>query len=84
MAGVQIRLLLFAVLRDIVGRSELELTLAEGTTAAQVWNQVRAPHPELRGYDLPPMTAVNQAYVPPQTILRHGDEVAFIPPVAGG
>jgi molybdopterin converting factor small subunit len=28
--------------------------------------------------------AVNREYQQPQTVLQHGDEVAFIPPVAGG
>jgi molybdopterin converting factor small subunit len=30
------------------------------------------------------MTAVNESYVPADQLLRDGDEVAFIPPVAGG
>ena len=30
------------------------------------------------------MTAVNESYVRPDAELRDGDEVAFIPPVAGG
>jgi molybdopterin converting factor small subunit len=28
--------------------------------------------------------AVNQKYVPEETVLDDGDEVAFIPPVQGG
>ena len=31
-----------------------------------------------------PVVAVNMDYAPLATALRHGDEVAFIPPVAGG
>jgi molybdopterin converting factor small subunit len=31
-----------------------------------------------------PPAAVNQEYVDGQTVLHDGDEVAFLPPVAGG
>ncbi|MGZ8832865.1 MAG: MoaD/ThiS family protein [Thermoanaerobaculia bacterium] len=30
------------------------------------------------------MIAVNETYAGPDTVLRDGDELAFIPPVAGG
>jgi len=30
------------------------------------------------------MVAVNHSYVPPETLLHEGDEVALIPPVSGG
>ncbi|HET7436162.1 MAG TPA: molybdopterin converting factor subunit 1 [Thermoanaerobaculia bacterium] len=81
---MKVRLLLFAVLRDIIGRAEDELALDDGATARDVWQSLRARHPELRGYAEPPMTAINESYAAPDTRLREGDELAFIPPVAGG
>jgi len=81
---VTVRLLLFAVLRDIAGCDERLLTIDEGTRAQDVWNSLRLAHPELQPYVTPPLTAVNMSYVPSDTVLREGDELAFIPPVAGG
>ncbi|HEY5610548.1 MAG TPA: molybdopterin converting factor subunit 1 [Thermoanaerobaculia bacterium] len=81
---MQVRLLLFAVLRDIVGAPERRLSLPEGATAMDVWNELRSQFAQLDGYRLPPMIAVNQNYVSPETVLNDGDELAFIPPVAGG
>jgi molybdopterin converting factor subunit 1 len=81
---VRVRLLYFAVLRDIAGKSEDVIEIPEGTRAADVWTGLRARHRELSGYERPPLTAVNQNYVPADQLLRDGDEVAFIPPVAGG
>lgn len=81
---MKVRLLLFAVLRDITGKSEAELALADGTRANDVWQTLRSQHPQLSAYAQPPMVAVNEAYAAPETILRDGDELAFIPPVAGG
>jgi len=80
---MKIRLLFFAVLRDIVGKSEADVEVAEGTRAADLWEQLRAKHRQLAAY-AQPMTAVNESYVRPDEVLREGDEVAFIPPVAGG
>jgi molybdopterin converting factor subunit 1 len=77
-------MLYFAVLRDIIGTSASDVTLPEGTRAVDVWQQMRSDHDELRDYDRPPMTAINETYASPDTVLRDGDELAFIPPVAGG
>ena len=81
---MKVRLLYFAVLRDITGKNEDEVELPEGTRAVEIWNRLRAQHSKLSGYERPPMTAVNEAYVSADQTLRDGDEVAFIPPVAGG
>ena len=81
---MKVRLLLFAVLRDITGKSEAELSLAEGTRAHDVWQSMRLEYPTLAGYLQPPMIAINEEYATPDTPLREGDELAFIPPVAGG
>ncbi|HUF17889.1 MAG TPA: MoaD/ThiS family protein [Thermoanaerobaculia bacterium] len=81
---IRVRLLLFAVLRDIAGSGETDLVLRIGSTAGDVWQLLRERYPELEGYGAPPMTAVNMEYVPPDTPLREGDELAFIPPVSGG
>jgi molybdopterin converting factor subunit 1 len=81
---MKVRLLYFAILKDITGRSEAELTLPEGTVAGDVWASMRNQYAQLAGYAQPPMIAVNEAYARPETRLRDGDELAFIPPVAGG
>jgi molybdopterin converting factor subunit 1 len=81
---VVVKLLFFAVLRDIVGRGETSIDVPVGTRASDVWRDLRAQHDELTDYVRPPLTAVNESYVEPDTVLSQGDELAFIPPVAGG
>ncbi len=73
------RVRLFASLRELAGRREQDLDLAEGATVADVW-------PALRLGALPPglAHALNRGYVDPSAPLRDGDEVALIPPVSGG
>jgi len=84
MRAMKVRLLFFAVLRDIVGSDERELVLAEGTTAGDVWESLRGSYAKLADYMQPPMVAINETYATPADALRDGDELAFIPPVAGG
>ena len=80
---MKVKLLFFAVLRDIAGKRDDVVDLPEGTRAAEVWQRFRAQHRELRDY-AQPMTAINESYADDDQVLRDGDELAFIPPVAGG
>jgi molybdopterin converting factor subunit 1 len=81
---MKIRLLFFAVLRDLAGRNEDVVELPDGTRAGDVWQRLRNEHAALRDYIQPPMIAVNESYVSADEPLHDGDELAFIPPVAGG
>ena len=81
---MKVRLLFFAVLRDIAGTGERDLVLSDGTTARDVWTSLRNEFAKLADYAQPPMTAINEEYADPDAVLRDGDELAFIPPVAGG
>jgi molybdopterin converting factor subunit 1 len=81
---MKVRLLYFAALRDITGRSEAEVFLGEGTRAGEVWESMRRQYAQLAGYQQPPLIAVNESYATAETTLRDGDELVFIPPVAGG
>ena len=81
---MKVRLLLFAVLRDLAGTAERELAVADGTTARHVWEEMRAGDPRLAAYLQPPLIAINEEYATADQLLREGDELAFIPPVAGG
>lgn len=78
---MRIRSLFFASYRDLLGTEELEFELPEGSTVSELTGLVRA-----QGGALPerPVVAVNREYASPDTRLKDGDEVAFIPPVAGG
>jgi len=81
---MKVRLLLFAVLRDLVGESEMTLELEPGARAVDVWASLREKHAGLASHEKPPMTAINETYVQPDAELHDGDELVFIPPVAGG
>lgn len=81
---IRIHLLFFAVLREITGQAESDLVIRSGSSARDVWESIRSQYPQLEAYPLPPLTAINMEYVSPESMLRDGDELAFIPPVSGG
>jgi MoaE-MoaD fusion protein len=80
---MKIRLLLFAQFREMAGADELDLDMADGATAADLVEQLRREQ-TWRLLPNAPAIAVNRAYAPLTVRLTDGDEVAFIPPVAGG
>jgi MoaD family protein len=80
---MRVRTLLFATYRDMAGSESLDIELPGGATAGDLVTRLRAR----RGMErLPeePALAVNQVYAPLSTPLSDGDEVALLPPVAGG
>ncbi len=79
-----IRMLAFAGARDVIGKGELELELHAASTADEVLSLVCERHPGLVPYRASLRIAINGAYASREDSVRPGDEVALIPPVAGG
>jgi molybdopterin converting factor subunit 1 len=80
---MMVRVLLFASYADALGAPEVRLDLPNGSRVRDVLDRVL----ELAaGKRVPrkPMIAVNQRYASPDQTVAASDEVAIIPPVAGG
>lgn len=82
---MQITVLLFASYADTLGANSIALDLTPGATAGDALDHVRSLANGGGGV-LPskPMLAVNERYARREHVLASGDEVAIIPPVAGG
>lgn len=81
---ITVTIRLFAGQRDIVGVGELQWQVAPDATVGSVWEQLITTYPRLAGYTGRMLYAVNQEFSTPDTPLRNGDELAYIPPVSGG
>jgi molybdopterin converting factor small subunit len=75
--------LLFASYADALGTDSIALELGTGATIADAIHAVRS---RPGGAVLPnaPLVALNLVYADATRSLSDGDEVAIIPPVAGG
>ena len=82
---MKINVLLFATLKDIVGRQRVTVTLPDAqATVADVRGALLALHPQIEANLKAAIAAVNQEYAFAEDTVRDGDEVAFFPPVSGG
>lgn len=81
--GIEVRTLFFGVYGEMAGEREGSTRLPAQSTVSDLIDVLRGS----RGLDWLPervVVAVNQRYAESWTPLADGDEVALIPPVAGG
>lgn len=81
---MKIRVKLFAALREVVGRQEMEVELEPGTTAGELLDFLVAEHSKLARYLNVIQVAINQEFAERDTPIADDDEVALLPPVSGG
>ena len=79
---MQVRVLLFGMLKDLAGRASDSLNLPENATLADVLNHYEPSIPRNLMSSL--AMSVNREYAAPDTRLNPGDEIALLPPVSGG
>jgi molybdopterin converting factor subunit 1 len=81
---MKVRVRLFGALAERAGRDEDTLDLPEGATAGEALRVLGEAHPEAKGILDRISVAVNREVVPSDRALSERDEVALLPPVAGG
>ena len=81
---VKVTVLAFASYRELVGAESLTVSLPRSTTVAALLAELRRRGGGWARLPAAPAVAVNRSYSRNTTELADGDEVALIPPVAGG
>lgn len=82
---MQIVVLYFAALRELLARPQEQLELVPETlTVAELSHELVTRHPALAGRLGTVRFALNESFVQLDATVRDGDTVALIPPVAGG
>lgn len=79
---MRINLFMFGAAAHAAGIREVEVEVAEGVTAGELVESLKAKYPGLAGQKL--LIAVDQEYVAASTPLEPGCEVAIFTPVSGG
>ena len=81
---MKVRVLYFASFRDAAGRSEEDRELPPGTRISDLWEILSREIPAFGRFPRMPPAAVNRLSTVGHHTLEDGDEVAYLPPVAGG
>jgi len=81
---MQVRVLFFGVLRDIVGRSEEQLEVEPNSTIGSLFRAYSERYETLRDKRPSILFARNREFATPDAPLSDNDEIAFLPPVSGG
>ncbi len=81
---MNVRVRLFAALREAAGKDSIDVPLPDGATVSDLVQHLQEMEPALDGVAGAIYAAVNNRYVSPDTPLKDGDEVALFPPVSGG
>ena len=81
---MRVEVLYFAILRERVGRERESLELPGGADVRAARAAIAARHPGIESLLPRVQTAVNRVMAKDDTALADGDEVALLPPVAGG
>ena len=81
---MEVRALFFASHRELLGTEQIPVTLPEGSVVSDLVEALRSRGGPFGGLPPDAAIAVNRSYARSDRPLTDGDEVAFIPPVAGG
>jgi len=82
---MSIKILLFGGLKEAMNQSEYSFDIKNSLSAIDLFNRVFSDHPNIiKAYKDSTLFAVNQEHSNKETLINDGDEVAFMPPMAGG
>ena len=80
---MKITVLLFGIIRDLIGENTLKLDLEKAISIGQLKQDLLKKYNNLQQYSNFSI-AVNEEYVDLNYVLQPNDIVALIPPVSGG
>ena len=80
----KIKVKLFAILRERVGKSEITITVPTGITVNYLNSEILKKYPQLKSFNNKFVTSVNWKVTTGDTIISSKDEIALLPPVSGG
>lgn len=78
------KIIFFAKLKDIVGKTELEFDLREGSKVADLKREVVQEFPNLQEYVDIMIVSINQNFAFDDDPIPENSEIALFPPVSGG
>jgi molybdopterin converting factor subunit 1 len=80
---MQVQVLLFGIVADLIGKETLYFSLEKIDTVKNLKKALRTKYPQLKNYNTYAV-AVNEHYAQDDIVLKENDIIAIIPPVSGG
>jgi molybdopterin converting factor subunit 1 len=80
----KIKVRLFAVLKEAVGKKEIIIAVPSGATLKMLKNKILQEYPALNSFSNKFILSVNLKVATDDTIITPSDEIAILPPVSGG
>lgn len=76
----------FGMLRQVAGRDEIQLELKRPCPVRALVQSLQESHPKLSSLcdEKKILISVNEEMARPETVVKDGDEIAFMPPFSGG
>ena len=71
-------------MRDLVGKREIDIDVAEGATVRDLLDQIYAQQPALRSHDKSILIGAGVEFVDRNYKPKPGEEISVMPPVQGG
>ena len=81
---MQIKVLLFASLRELTDMSEIEIKISQNSSISSLLNKLKEKFPLVQEFSQPLLFAINNTYCKEEEIIKENDIVAIFPPVSGG
>jgi molybdopterin converting factor subunit 1 len=82
--AIRVKVLFFGRLKEVLGRTEELIDVAEGASIEELFSQYCTSSPALSRFRSSLVASRNQEFAAWSTLLHSGDEIAFLPPVSGG
>lgn len=82
--SIELKILFFAKLKEIIGESKLTIRLNAGSNVSDLKNEIIKNYPLIADYQSIMLVSINQNFAFDEDVLSNQDEVAFFPPVSGG
>ena len=83
-ANMIVTVRMFAGAAETFGARDLSIKLEVGSTVQSAFSYITNLNPQMSRYSNLLRFAVNHEFAEPARELKHGDELALIPPVSGG
>ena len=81
---MRVRVLHFALMRELCGCDTEPLSLSEEATVREAWRGLCQLHGALRDLPYEPRPAVDRRFAPWEASLVEGQELCFLLPTSGG